>query len=252
MSGNRVKEKLRKGQIARVVMGHSPTSATVDFLGLLGFDGVWLEGEHGPVSWDTIGDLSRACDLWGLSSLVRIHGKEPGLITRTLDCGDSGLIIPHVNTRAEAEQVVRSAKFAPLGNRGIFQGRRGYGAPEFYWQANDETMIVVLIEEERAIGNLAGILMVDHIDVFFVAPADLAQTMGLIGQIGHPKVQRLVEKAIRQIVAAGRVAGAISWGSYLQKYRNLGARFLLSSYDDWITMGARAYLERTAALRPRR
>ena len=78
MRGNRVKEKLNKGEVAIAVGGHSNTSDTIDFLGPLGFDGIWLEGEHGPVSWGGIGDLSRACDLWGMASVARLHQNDPG------------------------------------------------------------------------------------------------------------------------------------------------------------------------------
>ena len=87
MRGNRVKEKLNKGEVAIAVGGHSNTGDTIDFLGPLGFDGIWLEGEHGSVSWGGIGDLSRACDLWGMASVARLHQNDPGVITRILDLG---------------------------------------------------------------------------------------------------------------------------------------------------------------------
>ena len=104
-------------QTATVVSGHDHTN-TIDFLGQFGFDGVWLEGEHGPLSWEQIGDMSRACDLWGMTSVTRVHANEPGLITRALDCGTMGIVVPHVNTRQAAEQAMKSTKYAPLGSRG--------------------------------------------------------------------------------------------------------------------------------------
>jgi len=146
MRGNRVKEKLNKGEVAIAVGGHSNTSDTIDFMGPLGFDGIWLEGEHGSVSWGGIGDLSRACDLWGMASVARLHQNDPGVITRVLDLGVNGIVVPHVSSRAEAERVVESAYFAPVGRRGIFSGRRSYGASDFHARANLETLVIVLID----------------------------------------------------------------------------------------------------------
>ena len=89
MRGNRVKDKLKADQPAIVVTGHSQSADTIDFVGPLGFDGFWLEGEHGPITWDRIGDMSSACDLWNMASIVRVHTNETGLMGRTLDCGAS-------------------------------------------------------------------------------------------------------------------------------------------------------------------
>ena len=248
MRGNRVKEKLCAGEIAVVVGGHSVTSDIIDFCGPLGFDGFWIEGEHGAVTWERLGDLSRACDLWGITSVTRIHSHEPGVITRTLDCGVNGLVIPHVNTRQEAEQLVQAARFAPIGRRGMYAGRRAYGDPNYLQQANDEVLLVVLIEEVQAIENLSEILTVDHIDVLFVAPSDLAQSMGFFGQPNHPEVQAVINRALRQITAAGRVAGAIGGADNLASYIELGVRFFLTSYNTWIIAGSQEYLANLANL----
>src|SRR5689334_7945266 len=119
----------------------------VDFLGQFGFDGIWIECEHGPVSWEQIGDMSRACDLWNMASVVRVNDNQPGLIYRALDRGASGIVVPHVSTKAEAEQVVQAAKFAPIGLRGMYGSRRSYGVKDYFRRANDDTLVVVLIEE---------------------------------------------------------------------------------------------------------
>ena len=244
MRGNRVKEKLNRGETVFVVGGHSNTSDTIDFLGPSGFDGIWLEGEHGPINWNLLGDLSRACDLWGMTSIARLHQNDPGVITRVLDLGANGIVMPHVSTKAEAEQVVQSAFFAPIGGRGMFSGRRSYGGSQFFENANKEPLVIVLIEEMKAIENLSSILTVDNIDVFFVAPADLAQTMGMIGKHYDPIVEKVVEDALQQIVASGRTAGALTLnhGERMQRYFDLGVRFFLSFYDSWLQKTAQEYL----------
>ncbi len=250
MRGNRVKQKLQAGEIANVLSGHSISSDSIDFCGQLGFDGFWIEGEHGSVTWDQIGDMSRACDLWDMTSTMRVHSHEPGVITRALDRGVNGIVVPHVNTKAQAEQIVKATRFAPLGQRGMFSGgRRSYSDPNYIQNANDDVLLVILIEEVEAIHNLAEIISVDHIDVFFVAPSDLAQSMGLIGQPYHPEVQAAVRSAIQQITAAGRVAGTIGMEAVLETHIQAGACFFMTNYDAWIKTGASQYLAKVAALR---
>lgn len=241
MRENRVKRKLREGKVATVVGGWHNTDM-IDFLGQFGFDGVWLEAEHGPVSWEQIGDMSRACDLWGMSSITRVNRNDPGLIMRALDRGTSGIAVPHINTREAAEQAMKAAKFAPIGYRGMFGGRRSFGVADYFQQANDETIVIVLIEEIAAVRNLAEILTVEHIDVFFVAPADLAQTMGHIGNHTHPEVQAVIEKALTQIREAGKVAGTLVTDETVERYLAIGVQFLYTAWPHWVARGAREFL----------
>lgn len=243
MRENRVKRQLQAGETAIVVSGHH-NADMIDFLGQFGFDGVWLEGEHGPVDWDAIGDLSRACDLWGMASVTRVNNNDPGTIMRALDRGTLGIVVPHVNTRAAAEQAMKSAKYAPVGYRGMFGGRQSFGVPDYFQRANDQTLLVVLIEEIEAVANLADILTVDDIDVFFVAPADLAQTMGHIGNHAHPDVQATIDKALAQIVAAGKTAGTLVTDDTVERYRSAGVRFFLTGWTNWVSQGAKGFLQR--------
>src|SRR5687768_3724281 len=165
----------------------------IDSLGQIGADGFWLEGEHGPVDFGDISDLTRACDLWGVTSVLRLSHNDYGDIYRAFDRGTQGVVIPHVNNKAEAQSVVEAAKFAPIGKRGLFTSRQGYGVDDYYNAANETTLLIVLIEDIVAVNNLDEILTVDHIDVFFVAPSDLAASMGIIGQLNHPKLKETID-----------------------------------------------------------
>ena len=173
---NKVKKKLREGQVA-TVLGGLNNPEIIDYMGQFGFDGAWIETEHGTITWDQVAHMSRACDLWDMTSVCRVNHNEPWLITRTLDVGATGIVVPHVSTKAAAEQAAQSAKYGPIGSRGMAAGRQSYGVTDYYRKANAETLVVVLIEEMEAVNNLQDILTVDHIDVFFIAPSDLAQTM---------------------------------------------------------------------------
>src|SRR5713226_4476458 len=196
---NRVKQKLAAGEVATILSGTNDPDL-IDQLGPLGPAGIWLEGEHGAVDYADLGNLTRACDLWGVTSVVRVMDNDYATIYRTLDRGAQGIVVPHVNTRAEGEAVVEAAKFAPIGKRGMFTSRQGFGVDDYLKTANDQSLLIVLIEDIAAVRNLDEILKVDYIDVFFVAPSDLATSMGHIGDMTHPEVQKTVDGAIAKIV----------------------------------------------------
>ncbi len=243
---NTAKEKLQANQVAVTISGNM-TSEIIDFLGPVGFDAVWIECEHGPITWEQLGDMSRACDLWGMTSITRVNSNEPWLITRTLDRGSMGIVVPHVNTREDAEKAMQSAKYAPLGYRGMFGGRQSYGAADYFQQANDQSMVIVLLEEVEALRNLDEILKVDYVDVFFVAPSDLAQTMGHLGNPGHPEVQAAIDDAIAKIVGAGRTAGTLVNDDNIASYIEKGVRYVMTSWNAWVTRGANEFLGKIAA-----
>ena len=241
---NRVKRKLMRGEPTTVVAG-AMTPDLIEFFGNLGFDGVWLEAEHGPVDFGDIADMTRACDLWGMTSIVRVNLNLPGVLYRTLDQGAQGIIVPHVNTAEEARAVVEAVKFHPIGARGMYTSRQSIGVRDYFKKANYETLVIVLIEDIVAIENLDEILKVDHIDVFFVAPGDLGQSMGY--PMGHPEVTATMERANRRIVAAGRTAAAVGTDDTVEMCMEQGVRFLAPPWQQWAESGARAYLQRVAA-----
>jgi 4-hydroxy-2-oxoheptanedioate aldolase len=243
---NRVKQKLAAGQVATILSGTNEPDL-IDQLGTLDVDGIWLEGEHGGVDYADLGNLTRACDLWGKTSVVRVMDNDYATIYRTLDRGAQGIVVPHVNTRAEAEAVVEAAKFAPLGKRGMFTSRQGFGVGDYFKTANDQSLLVVLIEDIAAIPKLDEIVKVDHIDIFFVAPSDLATSMGHIGNMGHPEVQQTIDGALTKIVQAGRVAGTLVNSGNVDRYTRMGVRAVMTSFFPWIQAGAKDLIERAAA-----
>jgi 4-hydroxy-2-oxoheptanedioate aldolase len=243
---NRVKQKLAAGQVATILAGTNDPDL-IDQLGPLGVDGIWLEGEHGGVDYADLGNLTRACDLWGMTSVVRVMDNDYATIYRTLDRGAQGIVVPHVNTRAEAEAVVAAGKFAPLGKRGMFTSRLGFGVGDYFHTANDHTMLIVLIEDIVGVRNLDEILKVDHIDIFFVAPSDLATSMGHIGNAGHPDVQQTIDAALTKVIQSGRVAGTLVNTGNVERYTRMGVRALMTSFFPWIQAGAKDLMDRAAA-----
>ena len=243
---NRVKQQLAAGKVATILSGTNDPDL-IDQLGPLGAEGIWLEGEHGAVDYADLGNLTRACDLWGMTSVVRVMNNDYATIYRTLDRGAQGIVVPHVNTRPEAEAVVEAGKFAPLGERGMFTSRQGFGVNDYLKTANDQSLLIVLIEDIVAVHNLEDILKVDHIDVFFVAPSDLATSMGQIGNMGHADVQQTIDGAIKKIVQSGRVAGTLVNVANVERYTRLGVRLVMTSFFPWLQAGMTELVERAAA-----
>jgi 2-keto-3-deoxy-L-rhamnonate aldolase RhmA len=243
---NRVKDKLAAGQVATILSGTNDPDL-IDQLGTLDVDGIWLEGEHGAVDYADLGNLTRACDLWGKTSVVRVMDNDYATIYRTLDRGAQGICVPHVNTRAEAEAVVEAAKFAPLGKRGMYTSRQGFGVDGYLKTANDQSLLLILIEDIVGVRNLDEILKVSHIDVFFVAPSDLATSMGHIGNMGHPDVQQTIDGAIRKIAQSGHVAGTLVNAANVERYTKLGVRAVMTSFFPWVQAGVKDLVERAAA-----
>ncbi|MDP6666189.1 MAG: aldolase/citrate lyase family protein [Dehalococcoidia bacterium] len=233
---NRAKQKLANGEIVTIVSGITHAD-DIDGVGPHGFDGIWLEGEHGSVDAADLGNLTRACDIWGMTSVARINANDQGLIYRTLDRGAQAIVVPHVNNAAEARNVVEGGKFTPIGKRGMYMSRQGLGVSDYFDQANDNTMLIVLIEDIIAWENLDEIIAVDNIDVFFVAPSDFASSMGHMGDLQHPDVQEKINDSLSRILAAGRNAGALASNANVAGYVEMGVRFFMTGTGPWIGAG---------------
>jgi 4-hydroxy-2-oxoheptanedioate aldolase len=223
----RVKDRLAAGHAASVVAPVASSAGLVEVLGHMGFDGVFLDCEHGPPGWEDVEHMVRAAEVAGYSSIVRVEHNDAALITRALDRGASGIQVPHINTADDAQAAVQHAKYAPIGHRGWSGWRSALGtnAAEYAYYANERTLVAIMLEEVEALDNLDEILRVDMVDVFFVAPGDLAQSMGLPGQVEHRQVRAAIDDALKRIRAAGRTSGTLVTPATLDHYLELGVSF---------------------------
>jgi 4-hydroxy-2-oxoheptanedioate aldolase len=242
----RIKDKLARGEAASVIAPFATSAGLVELLGHLGFDGVFLDCEHGPPGWEDVEHMVRAAEVSGYSSVVRVERNDAALITRALDRGASGVQIPHDNTASEAREAVRHAKYAPTGDRGWSGWRASLGvdALEYAGAANAQTLVAVMLEEMEALDNLDEILQVEDIDVFFVAPGDLAQSMGLPGQVDEPRVRSAIDDALQRVRAAGRTSGTLVTPATLDHYLELGVTFLYVGLAAMLAPAAKEFLKR--------
>jgi 4-hydroxy-2-oxoheptanedioate aldolase len=250
MRPNKTKAKLLAGE---QVFGINPDinhPDMVEVFGYVGYDYVFLDCEHSSYIGDGIIHCIRAAYATDITPLVRVPANFPHIILEYLELGAQGVIVPHVNTKEQAQAVVSAVKYGPLGKRGwgglkAHEYRIRASKQESTEESNKETLVVIMIEEVEAVENLSEILAVEGIDVCFFGPGDLSQSMGYPGQYDHPVVLETIDRAIAQTVDAGRVAGTLISTDNFKKYLKLGVRFHYTHIMPCIISGARGFLEVT-------
>jgi len=209
MRSNRTKAKLADGQVVfgGIISGFAPE--IVELLGYLEFDFVFLDCEHGPMSYDQVEQMVRAAEAVDITPIVRIPDHEDATILRYLDRGVQGIIVPHVNTREQAERVTTAARYYPRGHRGAAGGRaheynvHGSAAESRAW-LNEELLVIPMCEETEAVANLDEILTVPGVDAIHCAASDLGQSMG---NAPHDEVRAVMRDVVGRVRAAGKHAG---------------------------------------------
>jgi 4-hydroxy-2-oxoheptanedioate aldolase len=208
----------------------------VEVMGYAGLDFVLLDMEHGPLSYETIEHMVLAAERVGIAPVARVEAITESAIIRPLDKGAAGLLVPHVDSRAMAEDVVRFARYAPEGERGmdVLSRAAQYGhlpKNEYLRKANEATLILQ-IEGAEGIRNLDEILAVPGAEVIFVGPYDLSQSLGYPGQIDHPEVVQAVERIVATVRKAGRHVGIYADSpATARKWIDLGVQFVALSVE---------------------
>ena len=249
MRENRLKKKLNAGKAVFGVMITFPSPPVVEMLGCLGFDWVIIDNEHGSITVDNSEEMVRAAELTHIAPKVRPVANRPEIIAPFLDRGAWGVQIPHVNTADEARAAVDAVKYYPEGHRGIFSRSRpaGYGfggsTASYVQEANSNTLVCLMLEEVEAINNLEKMVEVEGVDVYFIGSGDLSQSMGYPGQQTHPEVQSLMEKGVRAIRSAGRVAGVSCPDNLVPKYLGMGVQYFHGNVNSLLESSSLAYLQ---------
>jgi 4-hydroxy-2-oxoheptanedioate aldolase len=232
MRVNELRRKLSAGEIVVGSFAYLPSARFVEILGLIGFDFVVIDMEHGPVDMTMAEDMVRAAETSGTTPIIRVSHNSPHLTLRALDVGAAGVHIPEVNDAADARLAAESCRYGPAGRRGLAGVRAAeYGLTqslsEYAAAANREVMCIAHIESVTAVENLDALLAVDDVSVFYLGPEDLSNSLGIPGQSKDQRVVKLVEDSIRRIAAKGRVAGCIAADAgTARRYIDLGARYI--------------------------
>lgn len=212
MRPNQTKARLLAGELALGTIIPTNEATLIEISALAGFDHVIIDGEHGNVSVRDVEMLVRAAEAAGITPLARVPSNSPVEILRYLDVGVMGVMVPQIRTAEDALRAVVAAKYYPDGQRGLAGVRAArYGQvgtqADYVVAANRETMVMALLEDRSAVEQIDAILAVPGVDVYFIGPADLAQSYGHPGRADHPEVQAAIELIIQRVVAAGKIVG---------------------------------------------
>lgn len=211
MIQNRLKKIIKEGKQAfgTFVMCNSPD--IVEIIALSGFDFIVIDTEHGPLTVESTQHLIRAAECRGMTPITRVTEGSETTILRSLDVGAHGIQVPQVNTPEIAESIVKSAKYFPMGKRGIAMPRAAdYGTVnpmKYFSHENEETLIVAHCENKQGLDNLDEIVKTPGVDIVFLGPYDMSQSLGIPGQVNHPMIEEVAERVLKACKAAGKAAG---------------------------------------------
>jgi 4-hydroxy-2-oxoheptanedioate aldolase len=235
---NRLKSAMAEGRLLRGLWLSLGSDTATDIAGRAGFDWCLVDGEHGP--WDPTVIRRQLMILAGTATaaVVRVPVNADWLLKQALDIGAQSVMVPMVNSAAEARAAVAACRYPPQGvrgNGGSTTRAGGYGAiPDYVASANDQICVIVQAESRAAMADLANIAAVDGVDCVFIGPADLALDMGLGGDMTHPALWAEIRRGVAVITAAGKVAGIIGPNVMADDMVAAGVRFLGVGSDSHI------------------
>lgn len=253
---NPLKERLRQGKVCTSMilrMARGPEIAGI--AAAAGLDAAYVDLEHGPLSLDMAAGLCLWLRQAGVTPLIRVAAPDPAAIARALDAGALGVIVPHVETAAQARAAVAAARFPPLGTRSWSSGQPllGYGpVPAGPAQAalNEAVLVALMIESRAALDQVGSIAATPGVDMLLIGAGDLLADMGHAGELRHPALAQ----AMARVIAAARAYGvAVGLGGLAQDPQSLrawtgrGVGFLSLGTDiAFLAAGARAAVRAVA------
>jgi 4-hydroxy-2-oxoheptanedioate aldolase len=234
---NKLKKKLKEGGRVFGTWSMLSSPSVMNVIGEAGLDFVIIDMEHGPMSVETAEYQIYATEAAGASAIVRLGEINENLILRVLDMGSLSVLMSHVATVEDASRVVAAAKYFPDGTRGLSPFTRNHGysderIAEKMQYANEQVFVGVLVEGEEGLANLDGIARVKGLDMIYLGIYDLSQSLGIPGQLRHPKLLKHLEDCVQIIEANGLAAGSVAPDyDYLKKLFDAGFRFLSYRVD---------------------
>ena len=252
---NVAREKLEQGQLALGVGIRMTRSVEIaKAMAVAGFDWLFLDMEHGVMSLEACAQISTAALDAGIAPIARVPNGEYAIATRALDNGALGIVIPHVDTGAEAREVVDRLKYPPVGHRsmggiGPHYGLRAVSTGEAAQALNAANLTIVMLETPTAIENAAEIAAVPGVDILLIGSNDLCAEMGIPGDFGNERVAEAYRTTIAACQKHGKFPGmaGIYNEAIMPRYVEMGARFILSGQDAQFLMAGAA--QRTGFMR---
>jgi len=245
---NHTKRRLAAGATVIGCFVRYPVGTLAEFMALGGWDFLVFDAEHGTLQPRDLEDLSRACELHGVTPMVRVTTNEPSTILRFLDAGAHGVQVPWVDSGAAAEAAVQAVKYQPSGFRGLAATRSAaFGVPapigDYVRQSNAETLVVVQVETADGVANIEEFVDIDGVDVVFIGPTDLAHSLGHVGDPSHPEVQEAMDRITEVVTASDKALGIfVANPTDAIRWRQRGARYLTTGLEPLLKRSMQEYL----------
>lgn len=210
--------------------------AFVEVAGLSGFDFVILDYEHGVTEFSQLSNLIRAAKIHNTDALIRVSGINESEIGKALDIGASGIQVPQVKSSADVEKIIEFSKFYPQGKRGVcrFVRAADYSImpqKEYYNEAN-KALVVVQLEGLEALENLNSIIQVNGVDVIFIGPYDLSQSLGVPGDVMNPVVVEKMNTIVKECNLRKITVGTfVDSSESLEIWKKAGVSYIAYSVD---------------------
>lgn len=240
---NKFKEQILSNQLTLGVWSVLSNNQTAEILACSGFDWLVLEGEHSPNSLQDFMKLLQAVSAYPIHPIIRPANDDPIVIKQILDLGVQTILIPVVESKSQAENIVKATRYPPQGIRGMgsVMARSGrWGHIENYSaNANAEICVVAMIETVKGLDNLEEILQVEGIDAVFFGPNDLSAAFGVIDQVLDPKVVDAIKSGIDLCNKYNKTSGVLTLNlEMLKEYTDQGARMLGTGIDGMMLLNS--------------
>lgn len=253
---NSLKEILQKGQVAVGAVAQLSSPEMVEIMGMAGFDFAMIDTEHGIFEIETTGHLIRAANGSGMASLVRVNQNSESTILKALDLGADGVIIPHVQSSVDVEKALQACQYSPIGRRGacplIRANQFGLGDwAKYQREANESTMLIVLVEDRAGVDNIEDILSVEGLDVLFWGGFDLSVSSGYSGNVAHPEVLKMFDRVLAACQERSiPVMHTATNGPNLERWIEKGVRLVVQGAECGVfARSCKQFLESLAHLR---
>jgi len=229
---NKLKEALNSNKTVIGTWSSLSSPNVINVLGTTNLDFVVIDMEHGSMSFETVENMVRAAEATDISPIVRVGDGNEQTLLRALETGTRSIMVPHVSTKQDAESIAICCKYYPEGNRGLSPYTRLHNfthedIQDSLQNENRETLVGILVEGKDGLSNLEDIVKVKGIDLIYLGLFDICQSVGLPGQLDHPKVLSEIKRCAELIQSNGIAAGSMSTSvEYINMLKELDYKFI--------------------------
>lgn len=244
---------MESGEVVLGCFIRYPDSTLAELVSLLGWDFLVFDGEHGEVDTSDLANLSRASQLHEVTPIARVPSHDPHWILRSLDAGCQGLHLPSLATYDQVVHAVASSKYPPEGSRGLAATRASQWSltetlDAYTKRANREILTIVHVESIEAVEEIERWVTIDGLDILFIGPTDLAQSLGHPGFLAHPDVVRAIDRVAEIVTGSDKTLGIFApTAEAALEWVERGARYVATGLEGLIRSSAADFVSRVRA-----